>query len=53
MQEFNPDSETLTTYLERFQMFVATNGIDDSKLVPGAKTDIESHPGSESGSSEF
>ena len=34
MQEFNPDCETVTAYLERFQMFVAANSIADAKLVP-------------------
>ena len=34
MQEFNPDAETVTAYLERFQLFVAANSIEDEKLVP-------------------
>ena len=42
MQEFNPDSETVTAYLERFQMFVAANGIEDAKLVPTLLTVVGS-----------
>ena len=34
MQEFNPDAETVTAYLERFQLFVAANSIGEDKLVP-------------------
>ena len=34
MQEFSPDRETVTAYLEWFQMFVAANSIKDGKLVP-------------------
>ena len=34
MQEFNPANETVTAYLERFQLFVSANSIDDDKLVP-------------------
>ena len=42
MQEFNPDCETVTAYLERFQMFVAANSIEDAKLVPTLLTIIGS-----------
>ena len=42
MQEFNPDIETVTAYLERFQMFVAANGIEDAKLVPTLLTVVGS-----------
>ena len=34
MQEFNPDNETVTAYLEQFQLFVDTNTIAEDKLVP-------------------
>ena len=34
MQEFNPETETVTAYLERFQMFVLANSIADDRLVP-------------------
>ena len=34
MQEFNPANETVTAYLERFQLFVEANNIEDDKLVP-------------------
>ena len=42
MQEFNPDCETVTAYLVRFQMFVATNSIEDAKLVPTILTVVGS-----------
>jgi len=31
MQEFNPDNETITAYLERFDLFVSVNGIAEEK----------------------
>ena len=34
MQEFNPANVTVTAYLERFQLFVTANSIEDDKLVP-------------------
>ena len=36
MQEFNPDSdnETVTAYLELFQLFVDANTIAEDKLIP-------------------
>ena len=34
MQEFNPANESVTAYLERFQLFVTANAIEDDKLVP-------------------
>lgn len=34
MTEFNPSNETVTAYLERFQLFVTANGISDDKKVP-------------------
>ena len=34
MQEFYPDKETVTAYLERFQMFVSANSIETDKVVP-------------------
>ena len=33
MQEFNPDSETISAYLERFNLFVTVNGIEEGKQV--------------------
>ena len=42
MQEFNPDTETVTAYLERFQMFVSANSIADDKLVPTLLTVVGS-----------
>ena len=33
MSEFNPTNETVTAYLECFQLFVAVNGITDDKRV--------------------
>ena len=42
MQEFNPDCETVTAYLERFQMFIAANSIEDAKLVPTLLTVVGS-----------
>ena len=40
MQEFNPDNENATAYLERFLMFVEANGITDAKKVPTLLTVI-------------
>ena len=34
MSEFNQTDETVTTYLECFQLFVAANGISDDKKAP-------------------
>ena len=34
MQEFYPDKETVTAYLERFQMFISANSIETDKVVP-------------------
>ena len=34
MTEFNPSNETVTAYLEHFQLFVTANGILDTKKVP-------------------
>ena len=31
MQEFNPDNEIITAYLERFDLFVSVNGIAEEK----------------------
>ena len=42
MQEFNPDVETVTAYLERFQLFIAANSIDDDKIVPTLLTVVGS-----------
>ncbi len=42
MQEFNPETETVTAYLERFQMFVSANSIADDKLVPTLLTVVGS-----------
>ena len=33
MQEFNPDNETISAYLERFNLFVTVNGIEEGKQV--------------------
>ena len=44
MQEFNPDTETVTAYLERFQMFVSANSIAEEKLVPTLLTVVGSTP---------
>ena len=33
MQEFNPASETVSAYLERFELFVTANAIVDEKRV--------------------
>ena len=38
MQGFNPDTETVTAYLEIFQMFLSANSIADNKLVPTGVT---------------
>ena len=42
MQEFNPENETVTAYLERFQLFVSANGIEEGKLVPTLLTVVGS-----------
>ena len=42
MQEFNPDNETVTAYLERFQLFADVNNIAEAKLVPTLLTVIGS-----------
>ena len=42
MQEFSPATETVTAYLERFQLFVAANSIADDKLVPTLLTVVGS-----------
>ena len=42
MQEFNPETETVTAYIERFQMFVSANSIADDKLVPTLLTVVGS-----------
>ena len=42
MQEFHPDKETVTAYLERFQMFVSANAIETEKVVPTLLTVIGS-----------
>ena len=34
MHEFQPERETVTAYLERFQLFVSANAIEDDKMVP-------------------
>ena len=33
MQEFNPASETVLAYLERFELFITANAIEEEKLV--------------------
>ena len=42
MQEFNPANEAVTAYLERFQLFVEANNIEDDKLVPTLLTVVGS-----------
>ena len=44
MQEFNPDNdnETVTTYLELFQLFVDANTIAEDKLIPTLLTVVGS-----------
>ena len=42
MQEFHPDKESVTAYLERFQMFVSANTIEADKVVPTLLTVIGS-----------
>ena len=42
MQEFNPANESVTAYLERFQLFVTANAIEDDKLVPTLLTVVGS-----------
>ena len=44
MQEFNPDNdnETVTTYLELFQLFVDANTIVEDKLIPTLLTVVGS-----------
>ncbi len=39
MKEFRPDSETVTAYLERFQLFVEVNGVEEDKTVPALLTE--------------
>ena len=34
MQDFNPDDESITAYLERFRLFVSVNGIAEIKQAP-------------------
>lgn len=34
MHEFQPERETVTAYLERFQLFVSANAIEADKMVP-------------------
>ena len=34
MKEFAPEVESVTAYLEQFQMFVSANAIEESKVVP-------------------
>ena len=43
MQEFNPDNEPVTKYLESFQMFISANAIGDDKLVPTLLTGSARH----------
>ena len=33
LPEFNPDSESLTTYVERVKFFIEANGIEDARKV--------------------
>ena len=35
-------NETVTTYLERFQLFISANGIEEGKLVPTLLTMVGS-----------
>ena len=42
VEEFNPDNETVTAYLERFQLFVYANTIAEDKLVPTLLTVVGS-----------
>ena len=42
MQEFAPENESVTAYLERFQLLVAANAIEDDKLVPTLLTIVGS-----------
>ena len=42
MQEFQPDKETVTAYLEQFRMFVSANAIETEKVVPTLLTVIGS-----------
>ena len=42
MQEFNPANETVTAYLERFQLFASANAIEDDKMVPTLLTVVGS-----------
>ena len=34
MDTFNPDNETISAYLERFDLFIQANGVADGKKVP-------------------
>ena len=40
MHEFLPEKETVTAYLERFQLFVSANAIAEDKMVPTLLTVI-------------
>ena len=42
MQEFNPANESVTAYLERFQLFASANAIEDDKMVPTLLTVVGS-----------
>ena len=42
MQMFDAANETVTAYLERFQLFVTANAIEDDKLVPTLLTVVGS-----------
>ena len=41
VQEFNPDNETIVVYLERMQMFLEVNNVEDAKRVPVLLTLLE------------
>ena len=34
IQEFHPDEESVSAYVERVELFFAANGIEDNKKVP-------------------
>ena len=44
IKEFAPEVEPVTAYLERFQMFVSANAIEDSKVVPTLLTVVGAKP---------
>ena len=44
INEFAPEVEPVTAYLEQFQMFVSANAIEDSKVVPTLLTVVGSKP---------